>query len=46
VSANLYVGKNNPNTTSTIDVTGEMIIRAPSNPNVTYMRIFYLPAGG
>lgn len=45
VSANLYVGKNNPNDTSTIDVTGQMIIRNPSNPTITYMRIFYLPAG-
>lgn len=45
VSANLYVGRNNPNDTSTMDVTGQMIIRNPSNPSITYMRIFYLPAG-
>ena len=43
VSANLYVGKNNPNNTSTIDVTGQFLLREPSNPNVLYMRIYYEP---
>jgi hypothetical protein len=43
VSGNLYVGKNNPNTTSTIDLTGQFLLREPSNPNVLNMSIKYEP---
>jgi hypothetical protein len=43
-SANLYVGKNNPAQTSTIDLTGTIYLRDPSQPNVIYMRMYYEPA--
>jgi hypothetical protein len=43
-SANLYVGKNNPAQTSTIDLTGTIYLRDPSQPNVVYMRIYYEPS--
>ena len=43
VSSNLYVGRNNPNNTSTVDLTGQFLIREPSNPNVLNMTIKYEP---
>jgi hypothetical protein len=44
VSANLYVGKNNPSQTSSVDLTGTIYLRDPSQPNVIYMRMYYEPA--
>lgn len=44
VSANLYVGKNNPSQTSSVDLTGTIYLRDPSQPSVVYMRIYYEPA--
>ena len=43
VSSNLYVGKSNPNNTSSLDVNGTIYFREPSNPNVLYMSIKYEP---
>lgn len=43
VSSNLYVGRNNPNNTSTVDLTGQFLLREPSNPSVLNMRIYYEP---
>jgi len=43
VSGNLYVGRNNPNTTSTVDLTGQFLLREPSSPNVLNMSIKYEP---
>ena len=44
VSGNLYVGQNNPVDTSTLDVTGTIYLRDPTNPNVVYMTMKYDPA--
>lgn len=44
VSGNLYVGKNNPVDTSTLDVAGTIYLRDPTNPNVVYMTMRYDPA--
>ena len=44
VSGNLYVGKNSTTQTSSVDVTGTIYIRDPSDPNNVYMRIYYEPA--
>lgn len=43
VSGNFYVGKYSTTQTSSIDITGSMYIRDPSNPSVVYMKIYYEP---